>query len=92
MFRLLVASVIASTGLIISTVEAGNHASEQLDRMISDQLESFTSTGSSTSVNGHSSPAMLMPPPNPIIKAPAPHKPMNICWVVDKETICIGGE
>ena len=55
MFRLLVASMVASTGLIVSTVEAGEYVSEQLDMMRSNQLESLSTTGSTTSFNGPSS-------------------------------------
>ena len=47
--------MVASTGLVISTVEAGEYVSEQLDMMRSNQLESLSTTGSTTSFNGGTS-------------------------------------
>ena len=107
MFRLLVASLIASTGLIFSTVEASDPTTEepfkssprmrnnpgQLEMMRNNQLQSLSSTGSTTTGNSPSSPAMFMSPNmgNNLMSAPEPPKPISICWVVDKETVCIGG-
>ena len=90
MFRLLLASMVASTGLIVSTVEASDYASEQLEMMRSKQIESST-----TSIKSPSSPAMYVPPrptPNPIINAPQPTNTMKICWMVLEDQICSGGD
>ncbi len=90
MFRLLLTTMVASTGLIVSPVEASDYASEQLDMMRSKQIESSTS-----SVKGPSSPVMYMPPGptlNPIIKAPQTPKTMKICWMVLEDQICSGDD
>ena len=92
MFRLLLATMIASTGLIVSSVEAGDYGSEGSEMMGNNQFESLSTTGSTTGFNGPSSPVMFMPPrpANPIIKAPQPPQSMKICWMVLEDQVCSG--
>ena len=85
--------MIASTGLIVSSVEAGDYGSEGSEMMGNNQFESLSTTGSTTGFNGASSPVMFMPPrptANPIIKAPQPPQAMKICWMVLEDQICSG--
>ena len=93
MFRLLLATMVASTGLIVSSVEAGDYGSEGYEMTGSNQLESLSTTGSTTGFNGTSSPAMYMPPrptPNLIINPPQPPQSMKICWMVLEDQVCSG--
>ena len=85
--------MVASTGLIVSTVEAGDFGSEGSEMMGSNQFESLSTTGSTTGFNGPSSPAMYKPPgptPNPIINAPQAPQSMKICWMVLEDQVCSG--
>ena len=93
MFRLLLATLVASTGFIVSSVEASDYGSEGSETMGNNQFESLSTTGSSTGLNVPSSPAMYMPPrptANPIINAPQPPQTMKICWMVLEDQICSG--
>ena len=94
MFRLLIVSLITSTGLTVSTVEAGDYASEQLEMMRNNQFESLSTPEPTIIGNSPSSPAIFTPPSpvmgSNILSAPEPPKPISICWVVDNETICLG--
>lgn len=87
--------MVASTGLIVSTVEASDYGSEGSGMMGSNQLEPLPTTGSTNGFNGASSPAMYMPPspaPNPIINAPQTPQTMKICWMVLEDQICSGND
>ena len=74
MLRLFIASLITSTGLMVSAVDAGDYASEQLEMMRDNQFESLSTSGSTSTFgngassgstttfsNGPSSPAMFTP-------------------------------